>query len=92
MDEYRTKYDLNKVMKEIKNNEEKRKVNKMLNVPMLNLEDRDNNYKQFLKTRTQNDKEHVLKSSIYYNLIAKHNNDIDKEKKQYKKINLKPLQ
>lgn len=92
LDEYRTKYDLNKVMKEIKNNEEKRKVNKMLNVPMLNLEDRDNNYKQFLKTRTQNDKEHVLKSSIYYNLIAKHNNDIDKEKKQYKKINLKPLQ
>ena len=51
------------------------------------------NYRQFLKTRTQNDKEHVLKSSIYYNLISKDssNDDDIKLKTSLKKKNLKPL-
>ena len=31
---------------------------------------KDTNYREFLKARTQNDKSHVLKSSIYYNLIG----------------------
>ena len=96
LDEYRTKYDLNKYMKELKTNKED-KNKKTFNIPSLqSFEDRDNNYKQFLKTRTQNDKERVLKSSIYYNLIGKHNNDIEekenKSKKITKKIKLKPLQ
>jgi len=43
----------------------------------------------FLKTRSINDKERVLKSSIYYNLIGKHNDD---NTKKMKKIKLKPLQ
>ena len=94
LDEYRTKYDLNKVMKEIKQKEENDKKKKMVNIPIpiFQKEDKDNNYKQFLKTRTQNDKEHVLKSSIYYNLIAKHNNEKNKTKKIYKKIELQPIQ
>ena len=94
LDEYRTKYDLNKVMKEIKQKEENDKKKKMANIPIpiLQIENKDNNYKQFLKTRTQNDKEHVLKSSIYYNLIAKHNNEKNKTKKIYKKIDLQPIQ
>ena len=96
LDEYRTKYDLNKYMKELKTNKED-KNKKTFNIPSLqSFEDRDNNYKQFLKTRTQNDKERVLKSSIYYNLIGKHNNDLEekenKSKKITKKIKLKPLQ
>ena len=94
LDEYRTKYDLNKVMKEIKQKEENDKKKKMVNIPIpiFQKENKDNNYKQFLKTRTQNDKEHVLKSSIYYNLIAKHNNEKNKTKKIYKKIELQPIQ
>ena len=92
LDEYRTKYDLNKYMKDLKQDKNK----KVLNItPFENMEERENNYKQFLKTRTTNDKERVLKSSIYYNLISKHNNDLGKSEnkiKKMKKIKLKPLQ
>ena len=92
LDEYRTKYDLNKFMKEIKKQKEEERKKKMINIPPPeNMTVRENNYKQFLKTRTQNDKERVLKSSIYYNLIAEHNTEKEKPKK-IKKIQLKPLQ
>ena len=96
LDEYRTKYDLDKYMKEIKKQKEEDRKKKNINIPILqNVEERENNYIHFLKTRSTNDKEHVLKSSIYYNLIAKHNKeegkDINKSKKMIKKINLKPL-
>ena len=90
LDEYRTKYDLNKYMKEIKNKKEEDKNKKLPNIPQIeNLEERQSNYMHFLKTRSTNDKERVLKSSIYYNLIGKHNND---NTKKMKKIKLKPLQ
>ena len=99
LDEYRTKYDLNKYMKDIKDKkEEDKNKKKALNIlSFQEAEERENNYKQFLKTRTKSDKERVLKSSIYYNLIATHSNDnIKKEDKdKYKKLNkikLKPLQ
>ena len=90
LDEYRTKYDLNKYMKEIKNKKEEDKNKKLPNIPQIeNLEERQSNYMHFLKTRSTNDKERVLKSSIYYNLIGKHNDD---NTKKMKKIKLKPLQ
>ena len=99
LDEYRTKYDLNKYMKDIKDKkEEDKNKKKALNIlSFQEAEERENNYKQFLKTHTKSDKERVLKSSIYYNLIATHSNDnIKKEDKdKYKKLNkikLKPLQ
>ena len=96
LDEYRTKYDLEKFMKEIKKQKEEDRKKKNINIPILqNIEERENDYMHFLKTRTTSDKEHVLKSSIYYNLIAKHNKeegkDLNKSKKILKKINLKPL-
>ena len=96
LDEYRTKYDLEKYMKEINQQKEEDLKKKNLNIPLLqNLEERENDYKHFLKTRTTNDKEHVLKSSIYYNLIAKHNTEegknSNKSKKLMKKYKLKPL-
>ena len=90
LDEYRTKYDLNKYMKDIKNKKEEDKNKKLPNIPQIeNLEERQSNYMHFLKTRSTNDKERVLKSSIYYNLIGKHNDD---NTKKMKKIKLKPLQ
>ena len=90
LDEYRTKYDLNKYMKDIKNKKEEDKNKKMPNIsPLENLEERQSNYKHFLKTRRVNDKERVLKSSIYYNLIGEHYDD---NTKKTKKIKLKPLQ
>ena len=99
LDEYRTKYDLNKYMKDIKDKKkEDKNKKKALNIlSFQEAEERENNYKQFLKTHTKSDKERVLKSSIYYNLIATHSNDnIKKEDKdKYKKLNkikLKPLQ
>ncbi len=88
LDEYRTKYDLNKYMYDIKNKRNLDKERKMNNILTPNPKDRDTNYRQFLKTRTQNDKEHVLKSSIYYNLIAKDNNNI---RTSLQKKNLKPI-
>ena len=83
-------------MKEIKKQKEEDRKKKNINIPILqNIEERENDYMHFLKTRTTSDKEHVLKSSIYYNLIAKHNKeegkDLNKSKKILKKINLKPL-
>lgn len=94
LDEYRTKYDLNKYMESVKRHKkEDDKAKKIFNIPPLqNLTVRENNYKQFLKTRTQNDKEKVLKSSIYYNLIAKHNTDTEKKSPKRKKISLKPIE
>ena len=93
LDEYRTKYDLNKYMYDIKNRRNIDKEKKMNNILTPNNKDREMNYRQFLKTRTQNDKEHVLKSSIYYNLISKDssNDDDIKLKTSLKKKNLKPL-
>ena len=96
LDEYRTKYDLEKYMKEIKRQKEEDRKKKNINIPILqNIEEREKDYLHFLKTRTTSDKEHVLKSSIYYNLIAKHNKEegtnLNKSKKIMKKINLKPL-
>ena len=91
LDEYRTKYDLNKYMAEIKNRRNVDKEKKMNSLLTPNQNDRDTNYRQFLKTRTQNDKEHVLKSSIYYNLISKDNSSTNdnKLKSSLKKKNLK---
>ena len=90
LDEYRTKYDLNKYMYDIKNKRSVDKETKINNILTPNPKDREMNYRQFLKTRTQNDKEHVLKSSIYYNLINK-DNDNNKLKTSLKKKNLKPI-
>ena len=93
LDEYRTKFDLNKYMYDIKNKRNLDKEKKLNNILTPNPRDRETNYRQFLKTRTQNDKEHVLKSSIYYNLISKDNNNMNnmKLKSSLQKRNLKPI-
>jgi hypothetical protein len=90
LDEYRTKYDLNKYMYDIKNKRNLDKEKQLNNILTPNPRERETNYRQFLKTRTQNDKEHVLKSSIYYNLISK-DNDKMKLRSSLQKKNLKPI-
>ena len=90
LDEYRTKYDLNKYMYDIKNKRNLDKEKQLNNILTPNPRERETNYRQFLKARTQNDKEHVLKSSIYYNLISK-DNDKMKLRSSLQKKNLKPI-
>ena len=94
LDEYRSKYDLNKYMEVIKNRRNKEK-NEKKNAFMNNLKIRNTNYRQFLKSITQNDKEHVLRSSIYDNLIIKGDDKRNKTSNseiKRKKILLKPIQ
>ena len=95
LDEYRVKYDLNKYVADIKNKriKEKREKEIMRLKPDLNL--RNTNYRHFLKTLTQNDKVHILRSSISNNLFSKDNNlykskTINNEYKT-RKIFLKPF-
>ena len=81
LDEYRVKYDLNKYMHEIKNKKTLDQDKKELYNFTPNPKSRDSDYRQFLRTKTQNDKEHVLRSSIYYNLISE---DDVKDKNNFK--------
>ena len=81
LDEYRAKYDLNKYMHEIKNKKTLDQDKKELYNFTPNPKSRDSDYRQFLRTKTQNDKEHVLRSSIYYNLISE---DDVKDKNNFK--------
>ena len=81
LDEYRAKYDLNKYMYEIKNKKTLDQDKKELINFTPNPKSRDSDYRQFLRTKTQNDKEHVLRSSIYYNLISE---DDNKDKTNFK--------
>ena len=81
LDEYRAKYDLNKYMYEIKNKKTLDQDKKELINFTPNPKSRDSDYRQFLRTKTQNDKEHVLRSSIYYNLISE---DDNKDKSNFK--------
>ena len=93
LDEYRAKYDLNKYMEDIKSRRNKEKKDKK-NVFIPNLKIRNTNYRQFLKSITQNDKEHVLKSTIYNNLIFiddDKKNLTNKSEHKSKKILLKPI-
>ena len=55
--------------------------------------DKEKKMNNILTPNNKNDKEHVLKSSIYYNLISKDssNDDDIKLKTSLKKKNLKPL-
>ena len=82
-------------MRDIKNKKEEDDKNKKKALNILSFqeaEERENNYKQFLKTRTKSDKERVLKSSIYYNLISTHKNDMKKSESKAKKRKLKPIE
>ena len=92
LDEYRSKYDINKYMEVIKNRRNKeRNEKKNAFIPKI----RNTNYRQFLKSITQNDKEHVLRSTIFDNLIFKDDdkrNKTNNSENKKRKIILKPIQ
>ena len=82
IDEYRAKYDMNKFMNEIKQKRKKEGKDKELIhfVPNF-ISERENNYREFLRTKTQSNKEYVLKNTIYSNLLpGKDNKNISKNK------------
>lgn len=70
LDEYRTKYDMNKFMNDLRVRRNKEgKDKELLNYVPQFIDEKKNNYREFLKDKTQNNKENVLKSSIYSNLL-----------------------
>ena len=70
LDEYRTKFDMNKFMNEIRQKRTRDgKDKEMLNYVPNFIKERRNNYREELKMKTQSNKENVLKNSIYSNLL-----------------------
>lgn len=70
LDEYRSKYDMKKFMNEIRQRRTKEgKDKEVLNYVPHFISEKRNNYREFLKGKTQNNKECVLKSSIYSSLL-----------------------
>jgi hypothetical protein len=70
LDEYRTKFDMNKFMNEIRQKRARDgKDKEMLNYVPNFIKERKNNYRETLKMKTQSNKENVLKNSIYSNLL-----------------------
>ena len=78
LDEYRTKYDMNKFMNDIKQRRAREgKDKELLNYVPNFITERKNNYREILKMKAQSNKEYVLKNSIYSNLLpAKDYNQI----------------
>ena len=77
LDEYRSKYDINKYIGNIRSKIDNIKVKKdYINNEEI-IKENKNNYKDFLKDKTQNNKENVLKKSIFSNLIP------EKRRNQY---------
>ena len=70
LDEYRTKFDMNKFMNDIRQKRAKDgKDKEMLNYIPNFIKERKNNYREALKMKAQSNKENVLKNSIYSNLL-----------------------
>ena len=86
LDEYRTKYDMNKFMNDIRQKREREGKDKELKNYVPNfMKERKNNYRETLKMQSKNNKENVLKKSIYSNLLPGNNgnkftNNFDKKR------------
>ena len=82
LDEYRTKYDMNKFMNEIRQKRAREGKDKDLIHYIPNfIKERKNNYRDILKMQTKSNKKNVLKNSIYSNLLpGKDANKIQKNK------------
>ena len=94
LDEYRTKYDMNKFMNEIRQKRAREGKDKDLIHYIPNfIKERKNNYRDILKMQTKSNKKNVLKNSIYSNLLpGKDANKIQKNKvNNSKKISLPNL-
>ena len=91
LDEYKTKYNMNNFMREIKNNRKIQGKDKelLLKKPDF-IKKRESNYRNYLKSIIQNEKVKVLKESIYVNLLPpkERMDEIDINKNKLKKLNL----
>ena len=94
LDEYRSKYDMNKFMNDIRQKRAREGKDKDLlhYVPNF-IKERKNNYREILKMKTKSNKEYVLKNSIYSNLLpGKDSNTIKKNSiKNHKNLSLPKL-
>ena len=74
LDEFRSNFDMNKFMNDIRQKRAKEGKDKdlMHYVPNF-ITERKNNYREFLKNKTLSNKEYVLKKSIYSNLLPNEN-------------------
>ena len=82
LDEYRTKYDMNKFMNEVRQKRAREGKDRDLIHYIPNfIKERKNNYRDILKMQTKSNKKNVLKNSIYSNLLpGKDANKIQKNK------------
>ena len=88
LDEYRTKYDMNKFMNDIRQKRAREgKDQELLHYIPNFIQERKNNYREVLKMKTKSNKEYVLKNSIYSNLLpGKNSNQTTKTNFNKKKI------
>ena len=90
LDEYRTVYDMDKFMNEIRQKRRKEgKDKELLNYVPDFITERKNNYREILKIKAQSNKEYVLKNSIYSNLLPeKDNQTLNNKKNNHRNLSL----
>ncbi len=90
LDEYKVKYDMNNFMNEIKKRRAFEGKDKELKEIPNYLQERNRNYRNYLKSIIQNERAKVLRESIYVNLLPPKNrlDEIDLEKNKLKKFKL----
>ena len=79
LDEFRNKYDIDKIVRSIKNKIREIQINydddDYYYIPNIKKDNNKNYYREFLKDKTQNNKKKVLTKTIYSNLIPEKGED-----------------
>jgi len=76
LDEYRTKYDIDKFMGNVKHRIKEIQIDEDdIYLPQMIQQRKKNHYREFLREKTQNNRENVLKKTIYSNLIPEKEKD-----------------
>ena len=92
LEEYRTMYDMNEFIEDIKKKRIKEGKDLDLNGGIANyMKEKNNNYRKFLRERMQNKKAKVLRDSIYVNLLPPKDKmeQIDIEQNKKRKFQIK---
>ena len=93
LEEYRTMYDMNEFIEDIKKKRLKEGKDLELNTGGISnlMKERNNNYRRFLRERMQNKKAKVLRDSIYVNLLPPKDKleQIDIEQNKKRKFQIK---
>ena len=85
LDEYRSKYDIDKYVKSVRNRIKEIQIDEddIYNIPKIKKDNKNSKYREFLKDITHNNREIVLRKTIYSNLIP----EKDNKRKFYKTFN-----